>query len=378
VIPTADARTFLPETREEERDYDMVDRPEWPVIVSSPPLANGLATIDGRVAPIYFRCDEAAIESQRRHSWFAGVSIVVGVAVVVLAILQLTFGAAGGGDHESPLLAGSSSAARIAELVGLAICTLVVAGGLWVAAQIGWLCDRHRAELCRLLKFRSLADPHLWHGATAEWERDLDDNIARINKVDAAALRGRAMNDPVREIPRRVHEARVEPDRLLPLAGYYLSKRVRYQRKYFAGRAEKYERTAGWLRRLPLLCFYLGIGAALSHFAVDVAAAWLDPARVHAAAWHIAATAGLALAAILPVVGAGIRAYRSAHEYARSAALFHAKASAMAEFERIISRPLEHAEDAARLMRDILDCEKFLEAEHREWLRLMLESEWFG
>jgi hypothetical protein len=375
--------TFLPETREKERDYDMVDGPEWHIIERSPALAQGLETIRDRLAPIYFQSDRAAIDSQRRHRWFAGVSVVVGVVVVVLAILQLTFGAAdhGVGDHQSPpggWLAGSSSAARIAELVGIVVCALAVGGGLWVAAQIGWLRDRHRAELCRLLKFRSLADPLLWNGATAEWKSEFDDNVAKIHKVDDDAVRSRAVHDPVREIPDRVHVARVEPDRLLPLAGYYLSKRIRCQRKYFEDKAQRYERTAGWLRVLPLACFYLGILAALSHFVVDLAAAWFDPEGSYASAWHVAGTTGLALAAILPVVGAGIRAYRSAHEYARSAALFHAKASAMKDFERIVAHPLETPDDAARLMRDILDCEKFLEAEHREWLRLMLESEWFG
>ncbi len=382
-----DPLTFFPEARETALDYDMVDDPEGELIARFPVLERGLAVLKTRLAPMYFRSDTAALQLQRGHRALATVAVTIGGAVVVFAILQLTFSAADRlvGDSASLprlVLSWSSSLAREGELVGLILCAIAVGVGLWVSAQIGWLRERHKAELCRLLKFRSLADPLLWQDAMAEWEHELKANVAKIEQLDSLRtsqnLHERVIHDPVRGVPTRIDAFRMAPEGLVGLAAYYLSKRIRCQRKYFENRSTRYERSAIWVHRIPLGCFFGSIAAAFLHFGIDYASAWRHPDSPEPVTMELAAMTALALAAILPVVGASVRAYRSVHEFARSAALFHAKANAMKEFERRVSKPSATDADAPRLLRAILECENFLEAEHREWLRLMLESEWFG
>ncbi len=42
-----------------------------------------------------------------------------------------------------------------------------------------------------------------------------------------------------------------------------------------------------------------------------------------------------------------------------------------------VERDVEET-DAYPILRDLSWCEHILESEHREWLRLMFETEWFG
>jgi hypothetical protein len=42
------------------------------------------------------------------------------------------------------------------------------------------------------------------------------------------------------------------------------------------------------------------------------------------------------------------------------------------------AQPDDEEIDAYAILRDLSCCEHILETEHREWLRLMYEAEWFG
>jgi exonuclease VII small subunit len=85
-------------------------------------------------------------------------------------------------------------------------------------------------------------------------------------------------------------------------------------------------------------------------------------------------------AAVLPVLGSCFRLLRSAFEYSRNTARFRAKYRAL---EQLISK-LEVALGQAdtftteEIVRYMWKGELLLENEHREWLRLMKQAEWFG
>ena len=92
------------------------------------------------------------------------------------------------------------------------------------------------------------------------------------------------------------------------------------------------------------------------------------------------ATVGILLlvfAAAVPVIGTGVRTYRMAYEFARSASLFQAKLAALDHFMQGLQHDLA-GQDASAVLRRLWQCENFFEREHHEWLRLMLEAEWFG
>ncbi|MCE5326603.1 MAG: hypothetical protein LLG01_09315 [Planctomycetaceae bacterium] len=80
------------------------------------------------------------------------------------------------------------------------------------------------------------------------------------------------------------------------------------------------------------------------------------------------------MAAALPLVGSGLRTLRGAFEFGRNALRFEANRSALAR----LAAHLEAANDPTIVATDMWACEQLLEAEHRQWLHLMTESEWFG
>ena len=82
----------------------------------------------------------------------------------------------------------------------------------------------------------------------------------------------------------------------------------------------------------------------------------------------------LVLAVALPVVAAGIRTWRAAHEFGRNMSRFEAKRSALEE----LARSLGETRSPEAVFHLLWQSEQILEADHREWLRLMLEAEWFG
>ncbi len=123
-------------------------------------------------------------------------------------------------------------------------------------------------------------------------------------------------------------------------------------------------------------------------------------------------------AIVLPVLAAGIRTYLAAFEFSRNKSRFYAAHKALAETEKslvqntfaaVTAQPdgqVRHesvligsnfgqvivvADDSATeassvkpdanaypVLRDLAWCEHLLNAEHREWLRLMYDAEWFG
>jgi hypothetical protein len=82
----------------------------------------------------------------------------------------------------------------------------------------------------------------------------------------------------------------------------------------------------------------------------------------------------LVLAAMLPVIASGLRTYREAVQFGRNASRFAAKAVALDVMREQLQRASSH-HDVAELARR---AEEHLEAEHREWLRLMIDAEWFA
>ena len=90
----------------------------------------------------------------------------------------------------------------------------------------------------------------------------------------------------------------------------------------------------------------------------------------------------IALAASFPVIGAGIRTLRSAHEFARLASLYRAKHNALKRISDTLDEIMNEKNRRAKQDRAGVahpwQCEQFMEDEHYEWLRLMLEAEWYG
>jgi hypothetical protein len=228
-----------------------------------------------------------------------------------------------------------------------------------------------------MLKFRSLGHPMLWSGNLAGWQSWVAGELAGLQGVDqferikewAACDRaevmdlpaGLAMSDP--SIPRG-------------LAIYYEHKRVGFQADYYQRQSEKHRSQVMPLHRHSSGLFIASLSCVILHFAASfLAVRFSTQGDVHVAqVLAKTATWAVALAAILPVLGLGARAWTLALEHARNASLFVAKYGALLE---ACSHLQADAADMAKTLRHIAHVEHFLEEEHRGWLRLLLEAEWF-
>lgn len=325
---------------------DAVQR--WPALQSPLDITRKI------LVSLFRQADARALRHSREHRWITAVAVLSGTLAVLLAILQLGYPVHGKWMH-------------VAEVFAAAAAILAVGFGLAASRHTRWLLERHKAERFRLLFFRFLLDPEVWVSALdeADLTSRLQSEANRIDNLTPADLH-KWVKEQSTTTFNRSSATEVPPDVLKPLLNYYQSTRLQGQIDYFASAAH---RNAKWdrpLRHLPAACFFGSVLAALGHFALDLAA--------HGEGLHELSTFLIVLAAALPVIGAAIRTLRLAQEFSRNTTRFQ---SAYLMLTRISER-LDADNGAATVFNELWCAEQVLESEHREWLRLLAEAEWFG
>ena len=156
------------------------------------------------------------------------------------------------------------------------------------------------------------------------------------------------------------------------LKAYYGKKRLlgeKGQIAYFRRAAERdlirNDRTRTW----PSTLFFGSVAFVLAHFCIELVG-WRTKGGTDAGVGQ----AALLIAATLPVCGAGIRVVRGVLEYGRNASRYESTHHVLLK----LSERLREASDSETVFREIGFCEQTLEAESREWVRLLVEAEWFG
>jgi len=258
----------------------------------------------------------------------------------------------------------------LSEAVAFGAMVAGVGEGLVRRHHQHWILARHRAERLRLARFRWLVNPQHWD-LEAEALRRLDPVLQAM--VDEARRTGETeMKRWCRDAPRTAPDL---PDRPLSPAfveavkQYYVTRRLNDQLGYFIDMAERRERLDAITRILPAIGFGVAVLLSVVHLVAEV----VD--RLSGAE-TIAAPGGwvLFLILVLPAAGAAARLLRTAFEFARNRQRFVTTA---AELERARGR-LDMAGKPGDVARAMTLAEDALEQEHREWLELMLEAEWFG
>ena len=324
-------------------------------VLTWPRLGEILTLGRDTVEAAYHRADRAAICNQARHRLITIFAIVFGTLAVLFAVLQLSHLV----DASWPL--GLEVVAALVALVSVAL-------GLVASQQANWLLERHKAERYRLLKYRFLIDPRLWCSDAARTTRieqfraDLD-GIERLTKSE---LHCWVEEDEIPEVPDIRVDALIDRDALRELTEYYQHKRLDVQIKFFEDRWRRNVRRDALTRHLGPALFFGSVLAALGHFAFDIVTG--DHGE------SIVSRLLIVLAVVLAVLGAGVRTYRGAHEFARNTNRFQAKYLALTH----LGDRLRQETDPTAICRDLWYCEQILESEHREWLRLMIDAEWFG
>ena len=334
------------------------------------PLHDALTFYGDVLFPVYNQANKAAVCNQKYHRWITVLGVTCGTLAVLFAIGQL-----------SRLISGSWM--MWLELLAAVLALFAVVFGLIMAQKDQWLLERYKAERCRLLKFKYLRDCLLWCEAGSEeetrqrfkkWQDDFLLQLAKIQAVTASSLHEWVKREKVRKMPQDIehcphHSCMVTMDKISPLVEYYQTRRLKVQMSFFEKRAERNELIHDRTRNLPHLFFFGSVLAALAHFCIDI----LSKLFASTQGMHTASLVLIVLAASLPVLGAGVRTWKSSHQYARSACLYWAKREALDN----LAVKLKQATDVKEILGSLWHCEYFLEGEHREWLRLMLETEWF-
>jgi len=345
------------------QDYDMVDTDED--LRKYPPLCDALATCRDAIMNVYDPSDKSALRNQRRHRLTTIIAAACGTAAVLSAIIYLS----GLSPTPWPIWI---------EVSAMVVASLAVVLGLIQALQTNWLVQRHKAERCRLLKFRFLIDPDLWCNEPSkktQLETQLHKEVKEINNLTKQSLPNWIKKLDVTEgasAVKRIENCEVPKGTLQALVDYYGDKRINEQKRYFDNRARRNEGFNKYTRHLHSVLFFLSALAVLIHFSMDIffkAGNGIHPFSVLL----------VVVAASLPVVGAGIRTYRSAYEFARSASLFRARHQALERLSNWLDEEIAEKDPSEKeILLALWHCEQLLETEHREWLRLMTEVEWFG
>jgi hypothetical protein len=353
------------------------------------------------IGEAFDRSDGEAKKFQRWHRWFTYAAALLATLTVVLAIVGLGFVAS---DPPEASKLRWEDRFDLGELTAASLTLVIVFVGFGLRFKEKWLRLRHRAELYRLLRYNFLIQPSLWSGGQ-DPQAWIAKEIAGIDKRTGGKLE-EAINEPSPSGPYEAVESRMPRHRLQALTQYYLSKRLGPQKEYLANRAQRNEVKDRMRVMLPF--FFFG--------SIVAVAAKLAMKSFHHSWWAF----GFVLAAtMLPVFAAGLRTYLAAFEFSRNKSRFSAAHKALSEtekslvqntFEAVSAEPNrpghqesllwgsplgqvivvaeQSAMDAAAahedeasvypVLRDLAWCEHVLDAEHREWFRLMYDAEWFG
>ena len=338
--------------------FDMDDILERPHAAEFAKLHDALSFLDTTVSKPYHDADSNAIRHQKWHRRLAAVAIVGGGLAVILAIVQLAM------PH-----GGSQSGVTFLEWFAAGAGAVAVSFGIIAKRNHQWFIQRHVAERLRMLKFRSLGMRELWCGDTDSWKKAVRTDLAKITSL-LAQNQGTSMkrveawseSDTADSAEPAIAQCIESEEGTRAIAEYYRAKRVDFQAFYFAKQSTRFQKRVSYIQHAGLPLFFTSIAMVIIHSVAH---------HYHAPEVSLLA---LTLAAGIPVVSFALRAWISAFEHTRSASLFQAKSRALTSISGAVARD---ATSVAGTMHHIAQVEHFLEHEHREWLRLMLDAEWF-
>jgi cell division protein FtsL len=360
--------------RGEAYDFDMDDQRDDAVLRKFPALHSALQILARQLPEKWRAADCDARISQSRHRALARVSILTGAAAIILTTLQLIFTQLHQiGSNES----GWQGKFGLLEYIAIVTGAVAVVVGLTVKFNRRWLGKRHQAEQLRMLKFQALIRPELACDRHDDWKKWIANQLAGLEDAnDFHHVEQWASQEQVHDALPAPPGCAPEGNFLPALAIYYRVKRLEFQARYFHERARKFrQQFRGW-GRIGTPLFFITLLCALGHYGAEHHAYKLVAGHQETAAqsWEIAALWFVAAGVGIPVIGLSIRAWFAAFEIPRSASLYLAKEKALEVAARQLA--VEDTTETA-ILNDLARDEHFLENEHREWLRLLMDAEWF-
>jgi hypothetical protein len=327
------------------------------------PLYRAMCAIQNAVYEPFLEFDSVAI---KMHNWYelvTGTAVFFGALSVVLAIAEATSSPGFTKKHHLTL----------AEFLAAAISLAAILLGLGANFKERWILARYKAERLRLLKFASLLVPSLWcePPAFSKSERDLRRQVHCISELE--------YDDAERWAKRGVHPYAAKPPcseehskAMDELIDHYVPKRIGAQLNYLEthwGRLEFRGRLTSIGVQIAYWISFIFVGC---HLVVQRLTERGDIAANADAEWIGAILAFTAL--ILPIFAAAARTFRAANEFERSVLRHKATYDSL----NWLAAEIEDEPDRARKFVLIGFAETVLEADCREFIRLLSEAEWYG
>ena len=388
--------------------YDMddftplsADQTEYVVRVSHEPLKSGLKVLNTKLRDLYLVSDLDANIYQTKYKTSAKWAIGCGFFSVLIAVIQFCFLAL---DMSFILPIFELDILKIFpafEVLMIVIASIAVFFGFFHAHQRTWLINRHVAEQCRLLKYRYLLSRDFWNCIERQkWEKNLNkkikiltdfrnqelslsipkkilnflymsfNNFVLSKKNDSRSLfEDSISNGDIPKFP-APGECSFDKDSKLEFITYYQKKRLQRQRHYYFCTYEKLFKSHQKIKKIPHLLFLLSFVAVLAHFIIDTA--FSGPIS------HDLSIFLIALAVLLPFIAAVIKTKRDTFQVSKSAYLYHQRYSALKKLEDKLTEDIKAIdENWNKILNTLWECENFLEGEHRQWLILMHDSDWY-
>jgi hypothetical protein len=346
-----------------------------------------------RLREKYLEADDKAWRYQKKHKSLVWLVAASGTLAVICAILQLS--SANIARAGLPEIESIGGWIETAEFLSALLAVLGIAINWKSQLNEGWLLERHKAERFRLLKFSTLIDPALLSGLDSDiqtWKAGLRSKLKEIEELSHEGMERWAQDAYAQALRFDVIARTIDAEGLRELITYYQDKRLEKQKSYFYSQWKRGVR-GDWSTKLSsLLLFFLSIGFALLHGIIGFIGKVIHSAHLVSESYVVnierATLALILLAALFPVIVAGLKTLRAAFEFSRNNMRFHSMYLALSELHE---RLIKHKEDLFHkgvktesiiqqevIYTDLWWCEHLLETEHREWLRLMIDAEWFG
>src|SRR5262249_40220717 len=223
-----------------------------------------------------------------------------------------------------PRLEVTAAVLALVEVTAAVLALAAVALGGWAAFRHDWLLSRCKAELLRARKFEYLIDPASWSLDPVAVLKQQARLVQDAQEIDHAAFRDldRWIDaTDVFEPPEPPPDPAEYASELGELVAYYRLKRLGKQGWFYFDRAHRNDRLDLLTRRLPQFAFFGSVLLATLHFILGAACPVSVSVEGGAATCGRSVGPGtllVMLAAALPVLGAGIRTVRGAHEFGRN------------------------------------------------------------
>jgi Protein of unknown function (DUF4231) len=327
------------------------------------PLHNALALLQRILHAPFRRCDREAIRYQKRYQWTAIFAVFFGALTILLAILEFIVK-----SPQQPIL---DSILTWGEPISAGLTLVLIGMGTFGKFKEKWLTARYKAENLRLLKFRKLTDSRLWCPPIdmVLLAEELQDEVRQLeaqNYEEAEEWASRGVHPGICGPPctdtcdEALHE----------LIEYYRPKRLHVQMRYLARKSKSDEESGSRSATVVQTIFFGSFAFVLAHVVVHLATAGADKGTGPTLLERVL----IGLAAGVPVIAAGFRTYRASREFERNALRHRATLDSLETLEDQL-RETKHLADKFRLLGF---CELVLEADCRDFMRLLCEVEWYG